>query len=113
MFYILIVFLVFQTVITELQAVTILVAKEGKKMWQLNLQRKSRNREGNNLLLAGTVNMWKWRTSNHVVDGKTFYGFLWQPIFYVWRPFYNLRSLKETLKKVRLEHCIAMFTWII
>ena len=41
MFYILIVFLVFQTVITELQAVTILVAMEGKKMWQLNLQWKS------------------------------------------------------------------------
>ena len=31
MFYILILFLVFQTAITELQAVTILVAIEGKK----------------------------------------------------------------------------------
>ena len=41
MFYILILFLVFQTVITDLQAVTILVAIEGKKIWYLNLQRKS------------------------------------------------------------------------
>ena len=41
MFYILILFLVFQTVITELHAVTILVAIEGKKIWHLNLQRKS------------------------------------------------------------------------
>lgn len=41
MFYILILFLVFQTVITELQAVTILVAIEGKKIWHLNLQQKS------------------------------------------------------------------------
>lgn len=41
MFYILILFLVFQTVITELQAVTILVAIESKKIWHLNLQQKS------------------------------------------------------------------------
>lgn len=41
MFYILILFLVFQTVITDLQAVTILVAIESKKIWHLNLQRKS------------------------------------------------------------------------
>ena len=41
MFYIPIVFPVFQTVITKLQAVKILVAMEGKKMWQLNLQQKS------------------------------------------------------------------------
>lgn len=41
MFYILNLFLVFQTAITELQAVTILVAIESKKIWHLNLQRKS------------------------------------------------------------------------
>ena len=41
MFYILNLFLVFQTVITELQAVTILVAIESKKIWHLNLQQKS------------------------------------------------------------------------
>ena len=41
MFYILILFLVFQAVITELHTVTILVAIEGKKTWHLNLQRKS------------------------------------------------------------------------